>query len=138
MPRMVFPYSGSPDEPSASSRYRVDTESRFLWWELDAVDERDPRPRVVREQEVAVEVDVVEQRRDLRSGRDAQSRLDHAAEHAAETERAGGVHHPYRFADPARLGELDVDPVGAFGAGGDVAERVAVLVDVDRERRSSL
>ena len=64
--------------------------------------------------------------------------LDHAAEHHAEPERAGGVRHPHRLADPARLRELDVDPVRALGARGDVGERVAVLVDEDRHGRAPL
>jgi hypothetical protein len=50
----------------------MDTEPRFLGWKLHAVDERDARPWVVREQEVAVEVDVVEQGRHLRAGGDAE------------------------------------------------------------------
>ena len=62
--------------------------------------------------------------------------LDHAAEHHAEPERARGGDHAHRFADPARLRQLDVDPVRALGAGRDVGERVAVLVDVDRDRAS--
>ena len=56
----------------------------------------------------------------------------------AEPERAGRVHHPHRLADPAGLRELDVDPVSALRARRDVAERVAVLVDVDRQRRALL
>src|SRR5207244_11726062 len=98
----------------------MDTEPRLVRWELDAVHERDARPWVVREQEVAVEVDVVEEGRNLRAGGDAEPRLDHAAQHAAEPERTGGVRHPHRLADPARLRELDVDPVRALRAGGDV------------------
>ena len=74
-----------------------------------------------REQDVAVEVDVVEQARDVRARRDAEARLDHAAEHAAEPERARGVHHAHRLADAAGLRELDVDAVRALGARGDVA-----------------
>ena len=70
------------------------------------------------------------------AGGDPESRLDHAAEHHPEPERAGRVGHPDRLADPARLRELDVDPVRDLGAAGDVGERVAVLVDVDRERRA--
>ena len=65
-------------------------------------------------------------------------RLDHAAEHHAEAERARGVRHPHRLADPARLRELDVDPVRDRRARGDVGEGVAVLVDVDRDRRRRL
>ena len=71
-------------------------------------------------------------------GGDPEARLDHAAEHHAEPERARGVRHPHRLADPARLRELDVDAVRPLGAGGDVGERVAVLVDVDRDRRAAL
>ena len=73
-----------------------------------------------------------------RSRRDPEARLDHAAEHDAEPERAGGVRHPDRLADPARLRQLDVDPVRDLRAGGDVVEPVAVLVDVDRDRRALL
>src|SRR5438552_19074111 len=98
----------------------MDTEPRLVRCELDAVHERDARPRVVREQEVAVEVDVVEEGRDLRAGRDAEPRLDHAAEHAAEPERARGVHPSYRLADPRGLRELAVGPVGALRAPCDV------------------
>ena len=46
--------------------------------------------------------------------------------------------HPHRLADAARLRELDVDAVRALGARGDVGERVAVLVDVDRDGRAAL
>ena len=45
------------------------------------------------------------------------------------------VRHAHRLAHAARLRELDVDPVRALGARGDVGERVTVLVDVDRDRR---
>src|SRR5437763_6019885 len=82
---------------------------------LDAVDEIDAWPRIVGEQEIAVEVDVVHQACDLRAGGDPQARLDHAAEHQPEVERACGVRHPHRFADAAGLRELDVDAVRAVG-----------------------
>ena len=81
---------------------------------------------------------MVAEARDRRAGSDTEARLDHAAEHHAQAERAGRVRHPDRFADPARLRELDVDPVASLRAGGDVGEGVAVLVDVDRERRARL
>ena len=116
----------------------ADAQTRLLGRQLDAVDELDPRPRILREEQVAVEVDVVAEARDLRGGGDAETGLDHAAEHDAEAERAGRVRHPHRFADAAGLRELDVDPVRALGAGRDVVERVAVLVDVDRDRRRRL
>jgi hypothetical protein len=92
----------------------------------------------VREQQVAVQVDVVHQRRDLRTRRDRETRLDHAAEHHAEPERPSGVRHSHRFTDPARLCELDVDPVRALRASRHVGERVAVLVDEDRHGRATL
>ena len=43
-----------------------------------------------------------------------------------------------RLADAARLRELDVDAVRDLGAPRDVGERMAVLVDVDRDRRARL
>ena len=90
------------------------------------------------QKQVSVEVDVIAEARDLRAGRDAEAGLDHAAEHDAEAERAGRVRHPHRLADPAGLRELDRDPVPELSAGRDVAQREAVLVEVDRERRAAL
>ena len=88
---------------------------------LNAILELDPGPRIVREQEVAVEVDVVAERRDVGAGRDAEPGLDHAAEHHAQVERACRVRHADRFADPAGLRELDVDPVPDLGAPATVS-----------------
>src|SRR2546423_5563636 len=105
---------------------------------LHAVDELDAGPRVLGEQQVAVEVDVIHQARDVRAGCDAETGLDHAAEHHAEPERTSGVGHAHRLADAARLCKLDVDAVRAFRARADVGERVAVLVDVDRDVRALL
>ena len=79
---------------------------------------------------------MVAERRHDAAGGDPDPRLDHAPEHHAEPEGARGVGHPDRLADPAGLRELDVDPVRDLGAAGDVGERVAVLVDVDRDRRA--
>ena len=62
---------------------------------LHAVDELDPRPGVLADQQVAVEVDVVEERGDVRARGDAEAGLDHAAEHQPEPERARGVRHPH-------------------------------------------
>src|SRR5512143_3074521 len=119
-PRAVLPKCGSADLPSARIRTLrlLDTETWSLRGELDAVDELDARPRVVREQEVAVEVDVVAQARDLRAGRDAEARLDHAAEHDAEPERPRRVRHLDRLADATGLRQLQVDAVRALGAAG--------------------
>src|SRR6266508_644144 len=138
-PRAVLPKCGSPDFPSARIRYRLSyTQSRCVGWRLDPVDEVDTRPRIVGDQDVAVEVDVVAERRHVRAGGDAEAGLDHAAEHDAEAERARRVRHAHALADAAGLRELDVDPVRAFRAGCDVGKRVAVLVDVDRDRRTAL
>ena len=123
----------SEDQVASFVGHRV---PRARGWKLDAVDEPHARPRIVRDEDVAVEVDVVEQRRDVRAGSDAETGLDHAAEHAAEAERARGMRHAHSLANAARLRELDVDPVRAVGARGDVRKRVAVLVDVDRDRRA--
>ena len=79
---------------------------------------------------------MVAEARDLAPGRDAEPGLDHTAEHHAEAERARGVRHPHGLADAARLRELDRDAVCALGAGRDVGEGVAVLVDEDRQRRA--
>src|SRR5690349_20165322 len=102
-PRAVLPKCGSPERPSArtSSLRRRDTEPRLVGWELDAVDELDAGPRVVCKQQVAVEVDVIHEARDVRAGRDPEARLDHASEHDAEPERARRVHHPHRLANAA-------------------------------------
>src|SRR5919108_3190287 len=116
-PRAVFPKWGSPERPSARIRYRVtDSESRLVGRELHAVHELDSRPRVLGKQQVPVQVDVVAERSHLRRSRDGEPRLDHAPEHDAESERARGVRHLDRLADPARLRELDVDAVRALSA----------------------
>ena len=80
---------------------------------------------------------MVAEARDRARRGDAERGLDHAADHDAEAERPGRVHHADRLADPAALRELDVHAVHSLGAGGDVGERVAVLVDVDREAPSA-
>src|SRR5260221_2885928 len=115
-----------------------DTQPGLVGGKLHALDELPPGPRIVRDEDVAVEVDVVEETRDRGARRDAETRLDHAAEHAAETERARSMHHAHRLADPAGFRKLHVDAVRALGRRRDVLERVAVLVDVDPDRRALL
>src|SRR5207247_1446735 len=120
-------------------RYRFsDTQPGRVRRKLDAVDELDAGPRVLREQQVAVQVDMVEEARDLRARGDGEARLVHAAEHETEPERAAGVRDPHRLADSSGLRELDRKPMRPLRAGGDVGERVAVLVEVDRQRRVAL
>src|SRR5262249_8501829 len=102
-----------------SSLRAPDTEARFGRGELDAALEADTRPRIVREQEVPVEIDVIEEARDVRAGSDSEAGLDHAAEHDPEPECPRRVNHPDGLAHPARLRQLDVDAVRALGACGD-------------------
>src|SRR5829696_2542213 len=139
-PRAVLPKCGSPERPSASSRTlrSGDSEPGAGCGKLDTVGEFNTRPRVVGEKKVAVEVDVVHPTRDRGPRGDLEPGFDHAPEHHAESERSRGARHPQRLSDPARLRQLDVDPVRAVGARGDVGERVAVLVDVDRNGRTRL
>src|SRR3954451_2692682 len=110
-PLAVLPKCGSPERPSArtSNLRGCDAKTGSSRRELHAVRERDTGPRVVGEQEVAVEVDVIHQRRDVCAGGDAEPRFDHAAEHDAEPECTRGRDHAHGFANTARLCELDVD-----------------------------
>src|SRR5215211_7537395 len=120
-------------------RYRfADTQAGVVGGKLYAVHELYAGPRVLRQEQVPVEVDVVEEARHLRARRNRQARLVHAAEHEPQPERATGMGEPNGLTDPARLGELDRQPVRPLGAGGHVGERVAVLVDVDRQWRAAL
>ncbi len=115
-----------------------DAEARLERRDLHAVDELDARPRVLAQEQVPVEIDVVAERRDAAAGGDPEPRLEHAAEHHAHPQRPRRVRHADRLADAARLAELDVDAVRDLGAGPDVGERVTVLVHVDRDRRALL
>ena len=102
-----------------------------------AVVEPQPAEGLVGEQQVAVEVDPVDQRGDLRRGRDSELGLDHAAEHHAQPEGARRVDHPHSLAQAAGLGELDVDAVGVGRRRGDVAKVLAALVDDHRRPRAA-
>src|SRR5712692_1852875 len=138
-PRAVLPKCGSPLRPSARTRYLVfDTEPWCVRGKLNAVHELDAGPRILGQQQVAVEVDVLAEARHRHAGCDPEARLDHAAEHHAETERTRRVGHADALADPARLRQLDIDPVRALGALRDVRQRVAVLVDEYRDGRARL
>src|SRR2546423_4809126 len=122
---------------NASARIRYffsDTESGLVCGNLGTVEKGDAGPGIVRQQEVAVEVDVITERRDLRGRCNAEAGLDHAAEHDAEPERTRGVSHPDCLADATGLRELDVDAVRSLCARGDVLQPMAVLVQVDGNR----
>src|SRR5579871_2185990 len=117
-----------------SSLRGADAKTDLLGRLLYPANERDARPWIVREEKVPVEVDVIDEARDVGRGSDPESRLDHAAEHDAKAERARGVHHAHRLANTAGLRELDRDSVAALGTRGDVGEGMTVLVEEDRHR----
>src|SRR4051794_38718267 len=60
---------------------RLNPEAWRVRRQLDARDELDAGPRVVAEQEVSVEIDVVDEARDVGRRRDPEAGLDHATEH---------------------------------------------------------
>ncbi|MGH3019567.1 MAG: hypothetical protein ACRDNR_05325, partial [Gaiellaceae bacterium] len=62
----------------------MNSESWLVGRNLNPVDERDAGPGVVREEQVAVEVEVVAEAPDLCRGGDPEPGLDHAPEHDAE------------------------------------------------------
>ncbi len=120
-PVHVRPSPGPSDEPPA-----------LVGTELEAGD------RVVGEQEAAVEVDPVRQRRDDGRGGDPDRRLLHAAQERPEPEGAGALEHPPRRADPAALGELDVDAGHDPDQPVEVVDRHGALVRDERQRRARL
>src|SRR6266516_215724 len=135
-PRAVLAWCGSCENSSARIRYFFsDTESWLVGGPLDSLAELHTRPRILRKQDVAVKIDVGAEACDLRGRSDTETRLDHAAEHDAQVECARRVCHAYGFADTAGLCEFDVDAVRAFGARRDVAQPMAVFVDVNWDRR---
>src|SRR3990170_2248153 len=114
-----------------SNRF-IHTQTRFFGGHLHPVPQLDPLPRVLGEEEVAVEIDVVAEARDLAGGGYTEARLDHAPQHDAEAERTSGGHHAHGLADAAALRELDVDSVRPLRRLADVIERMDVLIYVDR------
>ena len=99
-------------------------------------DELDARARIIAQEQVPVQVDVIAERSDAAAGRDPEAGLEHAPEHHAETQRARSMCHPDRLPNPPGLRELDVDAVRDPCAALDVGQDVAVLVHVDRDRRA--
>src|SRR5262249_61302690 len=97
-----------------------DAEAGTFGGTLDAIGEFNTGPGICREQEVAVEIDVIAEARDLRAGRDPEPGLHHAAEHHTETERACGVDHLEGRADASGLRQLDRHAVRGLGAVLDV------------------
>src|SRR4051812_21876326 len=80
--------------------------------------------RIVRQEQVPVEIDPVGERRDGGRCGDPDRRLLHAAEERPESELARSREHPMRRADTAALGELDVDT-------GDDADETLEILDRD-------
>src|ERR1035437_1352066 len=111
-------------------------ESRAVRQHDLAVRVRDPGERIAGGEEGPVEIGPVDQRAQVGSGGGEDLRLDHAAEHDLEPQRARGVDHRQRAADPAAFRELDVEPVDAAVQGGEIARVLRVLVGDDRDRRT--
>ena len=63
--------------------------------------------RVVLQQPVAVQVEEVGERGELRGGRERQARLDHRAQHHPQPVRARGMDGAQQLADAARFHDLD-------------------------------
>ena len=84
---------GEDQQPSA------DTEPRPLPRGCTPSTNATPGTGIVGEQEVPVEVDVITERGHQAAGGDPEPRLDHAAEHHAEPERARGVGDANRLPD---------------------------------------
>src|SRR5271157_4928805 len=91
--------------------------------------------RVVRDQQVAVEIRVIDQRRKMRGGGDRHGTRDHAAEHRFHAEGLRDLDHTVGFQHAAALIELDVDAVEGIAQFGNVARALAGFVgdhgDVD-------
>ena len=104
--------------------------------DLDAVDELHAGPRVLAQEEVPVEVDVVAERRDAAAGRDPEARLEHAAEHHAQPSARAAWAMRIASRIPPDFASLMLMPCAISAHRRDVGERVAVLVDVDRDRRA--
>ena len=77
---------------------------------------------VVGQQQAAIQIDPVGQRRHDRRPGDPDRRLLHAAEERPEAQLACALQHPFRRTDPAALRELDVD------AGDDADKAIEILV----------
>src|SRR5689334_7873755 len=116
---------------SVASSYRRHPDPGLLGQHHPAVGEPETAERAVGDQQVPVEVDPVDERRHLQRLSDPELRLDHAAEHDAEAERARRVRHAHRLADAAALRELDVDAVRVGCDRRHAREVLAPLVDHD-------
>src|SRR4029453_3893763 len=114
-PPRPAPVSGAPETRASS-----DTEAGGVGGHLHSVDELHSGPRVLGEQQVAVEVDVVAERCDAAPCSDPEPRLDHATKHHPEHKRARSMRHTRRLADAAGLRELDRDAVRDLRAPGDI------------------
>jgi len=90
--------------------------------------------RIVGEQCGTVKVSVIEQRRKVSSGGDAEAGLDHTAAHHDHAVRTRRGDHSQRFTQAAAFRELDVDAVDDAGELRDVTRDNARFVGDDRER----
>src|SRR5690242_2032690 len=91
--------------------------------------------RIVRQQRGAVEVRVVEQRRQVRRRGDPETRFDHATGHHGHVMRARGRNDAHRFAQSPALRELEVHAVHRPSQSRYVRSHDTRLVGNDRQRR---
>src|SRR5687768_9308546 len=84
----------------------LDAESRARRQPERAAGDRRPREGILSEKGGAVEIRVIEKRRELRDSRYAKARLDHASRHHDHAVRARRVNDPQCFAKAAAFGEL--------------------------------
>src|SRR4051794_21118360 len=130
--------SWPPVKSASRSAMGLHAKGRAVAQHQPAVAQAEPGERRGRDQQVAVEIDVVGERAELRGGGDAELGLDHAAEHHPQPECARRVDHPQRLVDPAALGELDHDPVRVGRDRRDRPEVATALVDHHRQPRGEL
>ncbi len=98
-----------------------------------------PRPRVVGEQQVAVEVDVVAEARDLRCRRRSRARTrpcSRASRSSPRARAACAIRTASRM--PPDLASLIVTPCARSAQAATSPSVMAVLVDVDRDGRAAL
>jgi hypothetical protein len=75
---------------------------------------------ILGEKRSAIEIRVIEKRRDLSDRGDSKTRFDHASGHHRHAECSRDVNHSQRFAQTAAFCQLDVDPIDGSGKFGNI------------------
>jgi hypothetical protein len=99
-----------------------------------AIAQRRAIERIVGDEQRAIEVRPIDERRELRRRGNRARGLGHAAEHDLQPERTGQGDHPPRFAQAGALHQLDVDPVEHAARRQDVGEALHALIRDQRQR----